>query len=57
MAELDWQAIYLQAGRDVLGAMRDEDKVLLVGVAFFDWPSTVLADIDRRARELAGEKP
>jgi hypothetical protein len=49
---IDWQATYLQAGREVLGAMHEQDRALLVGVPFFDWPSTVLAAIDARANEL-----
>lgn len=51
--EIDWQATYLQAGRDVLGAMTEQEKARLVGVPFFDWPRTVLAAIDARANELA----
>lgn len=50
---IDWQATYLQAGREVLGALSEQERALLVGVAFFDWPSAVLSAIDARANELA----
>ena len=52
---INWQETYLQAGRDVLGALTEQEKARLVGVPFFDWPSTVLAAIDARANELVAQ--
>lgn len=51
----DWKSLYLQAGRQVVGEMREQDRAKLVGVPFFDWPATVLADIDARCAALAAE--